>query len=258
MASFQTNDGVELFYEDVGSGKPMVLVHGWTASHRSFRYQVEHFKKIMRVISIDLRGHGDSQKPQFGYRISRLAKDLDDLLTALNLKDITLLGWSMGCSVIWSYIDLFGLSKVSRLIFVDEPVYLMNVLGHELGMVTPNEAVDFVENFLRKQNKEYAANLALSTEQTSEEKEELASKSLATLVYDHFHNDWRDVVRRIDVPTFVVGAKKSHINWRSQVWIHEHIPGSEILIFEDGGHLIFYEEPKKFNDAVESFIASSK
>jgi non-heme chloroperoxidase len=106
MATFRTNDGVELFYEDVGSGKPLVLVHGWAQSHRSFRHQVEHFAKFMRVINLDLRGHGDSEKPKFGYRISRLAKDLDELLTSLNLTDITLLGWSMGCSVIWSYLDL--------------------------------------------------------------------------------------------------------------------------------------------------------
>ena len=64
--------------------------------------------------------HGDSGKPAYGYRIARLAKDLEELLEHLNLKDVTLLGWSMGCSVIWGYWDLFRDKRIAKLILCDE------------------------------------------------------------------------------------------------------------------------------------------
>jgi non-heme chloroperoxidase len=142
----------------------------------------------------------------------------------------------------------------------------MNVLDHELGMVTPDEAVDFVKNVRRDHEKftQDFVNMMLSIEQSREDKEELVSETLkmpadcaATLAFDHFHNDWRDIMKRIHVPTLVIGATKSHVKWQSQAWIHEQIPGSEILVFEDRAHLMFYEEPEKFNSAVESFISKS-
>ena len=74
---------------------------------------------------MDLRGHGESGKPSYGYRISRLAMDVKQLLDALELEDVTLLGWSMGCSVVWSYWDLFRGHRLSKLILVDEPPLCM-------------------------------------------------------------------------------------------------------------------------------------
>lgn len=110
-----SNDGIRLFYDDIGQGRPLVLIHGWTFSGRFFHPNVSALAKNARVVSIDLRGHGRSDKPNHGYRISRLAADLRDLLQELDLRDVTLLGWSLGAPLIWSYLELFGRDNFVKL-----------------------------------------------------------------------------------------------------------------------------------------------
>jgi len=116
---FTTNDGVRLHYLEAGSGKPLVLIHGWSQCAEEFKHQIAGLSDRYRVIAIDQRGHGDSEKPGFGYRIQRLAKDLQDLLVSLNLQDVTVLGHSIGCSVIWCYWDLFGSDRLAKIVLVD-------------------------------------------------------------------------------------------------------------------------------------------
>lgn len=121
MASFLTNDGVSIHYEISGSGRPLVMLHGWDQSAKAFCNNIPALSQHYQVIAVDLRGHGESGKPTYGYRISRLAMDVWQLLEHLDLQDVVLLGWSMGCSVIWSYWDLFRSHRLSKLILVDEP-----------------------------------------------------------------------------------------------------------------------------------------
>lgn len=112
MPYFTSNDGVRLFYDETGLGRPLVLIHGWTFSGRFFARNVSVLAENARVITVDLRGHGRSDKPNHGYLTPRLAADLGDLLQALDLSDVTLLGWSLGAPVIWSYLELFGRDRV--------------------------------------------------------------------------------------------------------------------------------------------------
>ena len=121
MSVFLTNDGVSIHYEVNGSGRPLVMLHGWDQSARAFCRNVPALSEKYQVVTVDFRGHGESEKPSHGYRISRLAMDVHQLLEHLDLKDVVLLGWSMGCSVLWSYWDLFRSDRLSKLIMVDEP-----------------------------------------------------------------------------------------------------------------------------------------
>ena len=106
--TFETADGTTLSYQEAGEGRPLVLVHGWSQSAEQFLYQFNAFSASHHVIAFDQRGHGLSSRPDYGYRISRLAMDLRELLVGLDLDDVAILGHSMGCSVIWCYLDLFG------------------------------------------------------------------------------------------------------------------------------------------------------
>jgi non-heme chloroperoxidase len=76
------------------------------------------------VIAVDMRGHGDSDKPAHGYRISRFAKDLHDVLGALDLTEVNLLAHSLGCAVVWCYLDMFGPERLAKLILVDQSPFL--------------------------------------------------------------------------------------------------------------------------------------
>ena len=95
MPDLTTSDGVSIHYEEYGAGSPLVLVHGWSGSHRYFQLNTPVLAKTFRVIVFDQRFHGESGKPLHGFHVARLAADLYELLSALQLKHCTLLGSSM-------------------------------------------------------------------------------------------------------------------------------------------------------------------
>src|SRR5882762_3821756 len=114
----RTNDGVRLHYLEAGAGKTIVLVHGISQTAEQFKFQIEGLADRYRVIALDLRGHGESEKPNFGLKIHRLAQDLREALVATNADDVTLLGHSMGCSVIWAYWELFGADRLGKIVLI--------------------------------------------------------------------------------------------------------------------------------------------
>src|SRR3984893_10739698 len=122
-----TSDGVQLSYIRRGIGRPVLLVRGWSQCAEEFKHQIQPLSTRYDVIAFDQRSHGESQKVSYGLKISRLAKDLYELLTELDLNDVALLGHSMGSSVIWCYIDLFGPERLSKIILVDQsPILTSN------------------------------------------------------------------------------------------------------------------------------------
>src|SRR6478735_9442760 len=122
MASFVTHDGVELDYEDRGGdGFPLVMLHGWGQTQAMFRHQLSDLAPDRRVVTLDMRGHGRSAKPHFGYRIARFSRDVYELLDHLGLERFDALGWSMGVSIWWSFIDQYGTDRLRRFIAVDQP-----------------------------------------------------------------------------------------------------------------------------------------
>src|SRR5437773_6571569 len=122
--SATTNDGIVLRYEEAGSGKPLVCIPGWSQTAAQFKHQLSGLSDRYRVIAVDMRGHGESDKPAHGYSIARLSKDVHDLLADLSLADVTLMGPSMGCSVIWSYWELFGSERLAKLVLVDQMPFI--------------------------------------------------------------------------------------------------------------------------------------
>jgi non-heme chloroperoxidase len=115
MPMLTTSDGVRLHYTDDGKGRPMLFVSGWSMSGEWFVEQRKHFRATRRVVILDTRAHGKSEPVTWGHRLSRHAADLNEAITQLGLGDITLVGWSRGTSVLLSYIELFGTSKVREI-----------------------------------------------------------------------------------------------------------------------------------------------
>jgi len=117
---------VELYYEDHGSGSPVVLIHGWPLSGRSWENQVPALVDAgHRVITYDRRGFGHSSQPWTGYDYDTFAADLDALLEHLDLSDVTLVGFSMGGGEVVRYIGRYGTARVSRAVLAAAvPPYL--------------------------------------------------------------------------------------------------------------------------------------
>jgi pimeloyl-[acyl-carrier protein] methyl ester esterase len=99
MPFCETKDSVTIYYDDVGTGRPLVFIHGWSFSGEVWRRQRNFFSSFFRCITLDLRGHGESSAPSAGYDVRDLATDVTALFERLDLSDATLVGWSLGVLV---------------------------------------------------------------------------------------------------------------------------------------------------------------
>lgn len=272
--SISVSDGTKLSYLDSGSGKTLVLIPGWSQTAEQFRYQFEGLSGRYRVIGFDMRGHGDSEKPRFGYRIQRLAKDVYDALQGLDLKEVTILGHSMGCSVLWCYFDLFGTERISKFIFCDEPPFLTSnpawsaeELENAGASFSPDAVTDAVnalagpdgvaitEDLLRRMVTQ--AMPAETLQWIIDCNLKMPRKLSADLVYNHSHQDWRDVFSRINIPSLFIGGRVSCIPQKGVAWAAGQVKGSRLEIFEEsegGQHFMFIENPSKFNSILTEFI----
>ncbi len=271
---FTTNDGYRLHYIEAGKGKPLVMIPGWSQTAAQFKAQIDGLSDKYRVIALDMRGHGESDKPTHGYRIHRLSKDVHEFLTANNLSNVTLAGHSMGCSVIWGYWELFGKDRISKLLLIDQmPMISANPAWGEQekldsGAILDKETLWGIPNALAgpdgvKTTEGFISGMftkAYSKDQVDwvvKQNLKLPRPYAARLLFDHATNDWRDVLPTIDIPALIVGGKTSLVGWRSQVWMGTQIPNSRVEIFEEsegGNHFMFMENPEKFNRLVREFM----
>jgi pimeloyl-ACP methyl ester carboxylesterase len=272
--SVLTNDGVRIHYVEAGEGEPVVLLPGFAQSALEFDKQIADLSRDYRVIAMDHRGHGRSDKPEYGYRVSRLAADLRELLLSLDLHDVVLLGHSLGCSVIWSYWDLFGGDRIRRLILVDQPAVVAADLvtpperPAQLGAVFTTEMAAGVVAGLRGADAAATAEAIVAMMHTPamadddiawivEQNRLLPGRHAAMLHLDNHGNDWRDVLPRIDKPTLVIGGAQSVFGAEVAPWLASRIPGAAVRVFsaaEDGSHLMFRENARLFNAVVRSFL----
>ena len=268
MPDVVTSDGVRLTYSEAGSGPPLVIVGGIAQPRSVFAHQLDGLRDRCRVIVYDQRGHGDSDRPAHGYRIARLAKDLDELLEALDLTEVTLMGWSLGCAVLWSWYDLFGPARLARLILVDGTVALCTTpdmteqdIADTGAAWATAEALAVISAIRNDQETVVRALMSSFVTQERTDVEWLVAEVLkmpaeatASLLFDFAFSDWRDVIPRISVPTLIVGGGRSHIPLSVQQWLHRTISGSQLEVLRDRAHLLFYEDPGTFNNLVAGFV----
>jgi pimeloyl-ACP methyl ester carboxylesterase len=275
MSDFTTNDGVTLQYRDSGGeGVPLVMLHGWGQTQAMFHHQLEELGADRRVITLDQRGHGTSDKPHHGYRIARFAQDFLDLLDHLELDEVDVLGWSMGVSVLWSYIDQHGTGRLRRFISVDQPAavaavpWLTEAEQRESGAIFGVDGlVDLGAQLHGSDGPAVTAAFVRSMFATepAEDIWALIAREIRTvpayagvpLLFDHATQDWRDVLPRIDVPTLVIGCDGSHVHPDSQRYIAARVPNARVHIFPRDiadSHFPFLQNPRAFNELVTDFL----
>ncbi|KAI1392077.1 alpha/beta-hydrolase [Hypoxylon trugodes] len=273
-----TPDGIRLSYTQTGpvSAPNLVFIAGWVQTASIFHKQVSHFSSSYRVTTYDHRGHGNSDKPNFGYRVYRLAADLESLLTQLDIQDAVLVGHSMGSSVLWAHWDIYSHERVKKLVFIDEArTITMNPnwtpeQTAEAGAVMPPQAkFDLLEPLRGPHWKEAWTAFSrgfFSDDINPEELKFALDESMksppsvaAAMMNDHASIDWEDIFPRITAPTLVIGAKASRFPVESIQWIAKQIPNSRLEIFEKeegGSHFMFFENPEKFNRILDEFLSS--
>jgi pimeloyl-ACP methyl ester carboxylesterase len=269
MATFKTNDNVEIYYEIKGEGPILFMLPGWTCTTKFWKKNVDVLAKSCKVICMDMRGHGESEKVMHSHRISRYAMDVKNLFDYLHLDDVTALGWSMGASILWSYIELFGNYRLKGLICVDQSPAQYTGPDWTWGQ---NGCYD-VEMFIRtcydiKYDPRGAAeglcSACLSYKPSKEEVKFLADEISKCPPYvrieimrDHTNLDWRDFIPQIKIPTLVCVARHSKVfPYQGSAWVGEHIENAETVFFENSSHMLFWEENEKFNSVVGNFVKS--
>lgn len=259
-------NGTRLHYEERGEGPPVVLVHGVWMSGRFFSRQLSALSREHRVISLDLRGHGRSDEVHLGHTLPAYARDLHAAIAELGLRDVVLLGWSMGAFVVWEYLDQFGEENVAATVIVDESAtdykwpdwdYGFADLG-ELATIMAAVQEDrepFVRGFIPAMFKEEPReeDVAWMLEEITRPAESVAS----AILFDQTVRDYRPVVSRIGVPTLLCfGRDEKLFPVAAGEDLAQRISDSRLVVFEESGHCPFLEEPDRFNAEVERFIES--
>lgn len=271
---FTTNDGVKLHYLEAGQGETLLMLPGGGFSANVFQQQIQAFRHDYHVISLDKRGHGKSEKVHHGYRVSRFAEDLYDLLTHLKMHNVHVLGHSQGAAVVYNYFDLFGSQYIKTFIAVDQPAALLiNPIWSkqerlQYGAVYEAATLHkLINEFLAKDNDTFKQNVVETMTSKTVTKEDKAfilrcldipGYAATPLYFNTICQDFRDVLPKIDIPTLFIGGKASPLPWQAYEWMHKKVPHSKLEIFsstEGGSHFMFVENAKKFNQVVLSFLS---
>lgn len=272
----KTSDGVHLKYMQAGppTGQNVLFIPGWRQSAAQWQKNVKSFSEAgYHVTAYDMRGHGESEKPNFGYRISRFASDLHDLLTQLDLKDTSIVAHSMGSSVTWALWDQYPETRkrLDHLVFVDQSAVLArnpNWTDEQAEKVSAlfgvTEAYDFAED-IGAQTPPFVKSMFSPNVSSADyefalaQNEKMSDANAATLLINHVFQDWRDVLPRINIPSLVIAGEIS-VNAPTGIsWVASQIPGAKNYTFsaaEYGSHFMFWENPERFQAVIGDFLTA--
>jgi non-heme chloroperoxidase len=256
-----TPDGCTLSATVRGDGPPIVLVHGWKGSRRVWDRTIAALESEFHVVAYDLRGMGESDKPDSRYDFDEHAADLAFVLEALELDHVTLVGWSMGCSVSLQHMSRGG-ARVARLVLVNGPIRLVrsddfpwSMSQDELdGYVDaverswPEAELDFQRAGLHRPAEAVAQMLFGIALQTPLD---VVLKTVrAQSLLDH-----RDVVASLQVPVLAVyGRHDPYYPVELGDWIARTAPHGSALVMNESAHLPFLEpDSARFHDAIARF-----
>ena len=263
----ETRDGQRLFYKDVGNGRPVVFIHGWTLSSAIWTLQTDWLAaQGLRAIAYDRRGHGDSSKPQDGYDYDTLAADLAAVLDRLDLQDVVLVGHSMGAGEVVRYLARYGSRRIARVVFAapmtpyalktsDNPEGTdPQIYDKILAAVTANRQAylaagtpAFLGRNVEPEMVDWAMSIAL---QAAPQAQIECIRAFAT-------TDFRPQMRAVTMPTLIAygtaDVPSIAVNARRT---QAAIAGSRLEIYEGAPHALFITERERFNRDLLAFARS--
>ncbi|ROS21515.1 pimeloyl-ACP methyl ester carboxylesterase [Rathayibacter sp. PhB127] len=276
MAEITAHHGLfkdtDLHVDDTGgSGRPVVLIHGWPLSGESWSEQVPAFAAAgFRVITYDRRGFGRSDKPLTGYTYDTLTEDLHTLLTELDLQDVTLVGFSMGGGEVARYFSKYGTERLHSVVFASAvPPYLMKTDDNPDGPLEKSAAAEMTAGLTKDEDSFYeqftteffSVNGELKvTEAQRQDALALAkqsSKHAALACMAAFAGtDFREDLPKVTVPTLVIhGGGDGTVPFEgSGARTHAAIPGSELHVVADAPHGVNVSHAEEWNRVVLEFL----
>jgi non-heme chloroperoxidase len=262
---------LELYYEDHGSGNPVVLIHGYPLSGASWEKQIPVLLDAgYRVITYDRRGFGKSSQPTTGYNYDTFAEDLHKLVTQLELRNFTLVGFSMGGGEVARYLGKYGSKGVGKAVIISGvPPYLLKTAGNPEGVdpsvfagiqqaVVADRYVFFTNFFKNFYNTDLLLGKRVSEEavQASWNIAAGASAIASLACVPTWHEDFRGDLGRIDVPTLVIHGDADRILPITAAGLRtaKLIKGARLLVVKDGPHCVLWTHAEEVNAELLSFL----
>jgi non-heme chloroperoxidase len=267
----ENTTSIDLYYEDHGSGRPVVLIHGYPLSGASWERQTTALLAAgYRVITYDRRGFGKSSQPAAGYDYDTFAGDLRKLITSLELRDVTLVGFSMGGGEVARYLGKYGSDGVrSAVILSGVPPYLVKAADNAEGVdksvftgiesaISADRYAFFTEFFKNFYNTDVLLGKRIS-DQAVQASWNVATGSSATASFECVHTwytDFRKDLASIDVPTLVMHGDADRIvpMKASGARTAKLIKGARFVEVKDGPHAINWTHAEIVNSELLMFL----
>ena len=268
----ENSTNIELYYEDHGSGSPVVLIHGWPLNGASWEKQTAALLAAgHRVITYDRRGFGRSSQPAVGYNYDAFASDLNTVLTSLNLTDVCLVGFSMGTGEVTRYIGKYGTKRVRKAVLIGTlGPYLVKAADNPDGVDAsvfdglkaaikadrPTTLLDFLHNFYNYD----VLGGKLVSERVVEDNWNVAVGASATgtlACVDSWIEDFRKDIVRNDVPTLLLHGDADRIlppdaTSRRQATMIKNVKFVEL---KNGPHGVLWTHAEQVNRELVDFLA---
>jgi non-heme chloroperoxidase len=271
----ENSGNIDLYYEDHGSGKPVVLIHGYPLSGASWEKQVPVLLAAgHRVITYDRRGFGKSSQPTTGYNYDTFAEDLHKLVAHLELREVALVGFSMGGGEVARYLGKYGSKNVIKAVIISGvPPFLLKTPdnpegvdgsvfdGIQKAIIADRYAffADFFKNFYNLDvllGKRVSGQVVQSSWNVA-----AGSSAVASLAcVPTWHEDFRNDLARIDVPTLVIQGDADRILpiAASGLRTAKLIKGARLLVVKDGPHCITWTHAEQVNTELLEFLGKVK
>jgi len=269
-----TGNEIKLPYEDTGSGKPVVFIHGWPLSKEMWEYQVVPLaQQGMRCITYDRRGFGNASRPWTGYDYDTLASDLKALLDQLDLQDVTLVGFSMGGGEVVRYFSKYGGARVTKAVLLGSITpYMLKTQDNTDG--TPEDVFNDITNHIKDDRIAFFdgfgkafygvgfINKPVSTPflEWSRMLASVASpKATLDCAASFSHTDFRNEMSAVTVPTLIIhGDADNIVPIKAAGDISAKlIPNNQYLVYADAPHGLFYTHKEQLNADLLNFILGS-
>jgi non-heme chloroperoxidase len=267
----ENSSDIQLYYEDHGSGDPVVLIHGYPLSGASWDKQIPVLLQAgHRVIAYDRRGFGKSSQPTTGYNYDTFAEDLHKLVTHLKLRNFALVGFSMGGGEVARYIGKHGSKGVSKAVIIGGiPPYLLKTADNSDGVdasvfegiqkaVAADRYAFFTEFFKNFFNTDVFLGKRISEQavQASWNVAASASATASLACVPTWHEDFRNDVARIDVPTLVIHGDADRIVpiKASGEKTAKLVKGARLATIKDGPHAVNWTHADEVNAELVNFL----
>jgi pimeloyl-ACP methyl ester carboxylesterase len=252
---FAKLDDIRVHYKSLGTGDTaLVFVHGWTCNMNFWRYQVPAFDGKIRMILIDLPGHGESDKPKVDYTPEFFAKSVDAVLTEAGVKKAVLAGHSMGTPVVRRFGQLYP-RKTVGLIVVDGALRLPPIKPEERKkFLARYEGSDWKDNVAKFIDSTFSEDTPTEVRKAVKEGMPTVPQYVAVSAQKEMWNpaNWNE--DKTEAPLLVIMAKSPFWNEEYKQFVHKIAPQVDYHVMEGVGHFLMMEKPKEFNEIMTAFL----